>query len=135
MACRSSQVDWKGYIDVATERGLGPRDRRFDHARHVTEQDAKRAFALDQGQRKMQGMRHSAELLAVNDDARGRSNTRRFVGQIWRDYDQGATLPERFGNTREGRTEPKRCYRLVKSHAPGFTGSENDIYRWTDFSH
>jgi hypothetical protein len=68
-------------------------------------------------------MRHSAGLFAVDDYARGRSNTRRFIGQIWRNYDQGATPPERFGNTREGRTEPKRRYRLVESHAPGFTGS------------
>jgi hypothetical protein len=68
-------------------------------------------------------MRHSAGLFSVNDDARGRSNTRRFVGQIWRDYDQDAPLPERFGKTREGRTQPKGSYRLVESHAPGFAGS------------
>ena len=37
------------------------------------------------------------------------------------------SLPERFSKTREGRTEPEECYRLVESHPPGFAGSEDDI--------
>jgi hypothetical protein len=68
-------------------------------------------------------MRHSAGLFAVDDYARGRGDTRRFVGQIRRYYDHGAAPPERIGKTREGRTQPKGCYRLVESHAPGFAGS------------
>jgi hypothetical protein len=68
-------------------------------------------------------MRHSAGLFAVDDYARGRSDTRRFADQIRRDYNHRATPPERIGKPREGRTKPKGSYRLVESHAPGFAGS------------
>jgi hypothetical protein len=68
-------------------------------------------------------MRHSASLIAVDNQARRRSNSRRFIGQMWRDDDQGTTPAERFDNTREGRTEPKGRYHLVESHAPRFARS------------
>jgi hypothetical protein len=74
-------------------------------------------------------MCHSACLFGVDDDECSGSNTRRLAGQIRRDYDQGATLPERFGKTRERGTQPKGCYGLVESHAPGLPGSQDDIYR------